>query len=250
MATSIARLVILLLVLVSTATTIQAQTASAASNATLIDAITRHGGNAVRAVTSIRMQGQSVSRGVATPIVLSADLSGSLRLDYGNPVTRSTINTPTGSKEILAGRMRLKPAHIGVFGQLDLLSVFGLKRLESSSVSWTDLGPATVEGRSVTALRADTGQSKEQYRRILRDQLEVRFDTQTGLLSGVTRTHYGENSLDVAVPVTFVFSDHRTISGIVFPFRIDVYLNTSLVETITVTNVELNPALSSGIFER
>jgi hypothetical protein len=245
------RLLVLSVLFASVLSVVSAQTPtpSPTSNAVLLTALTQHGGNAVRTTTSLRLQGQSTSQGVTTPIVMSADL-GNLRIDYGNPVTRSTINTPMGTKEILAGKLRPKPAHVGMFGQLDLLSIFGLKRLETAGATWTDLGPTTVGGRATAAVRVDTGQTKELYRRILRDQLEVRFDVQTGLIASVTRTHYGEKSLDVAVPVTFVFSDHRTVNNVVFPFRIDVYLNTSLVETITVTNLELNPALTTGIFER
>jgi hypothetical protein len=125
-----------------------------------------------------------------------------------------------------------------------------VKRLETGNVTWTDLGTSTVAGRSAVSVRADTGQTKEMYRRILRDQADIRFDAQTGLVASITRLHYGEKSVDLAVPVTFAFSDHRVVNGVSFPFRIDVYLSTSLIETITVSNVEFNPALSTGIFER
>src|SRR6185295_2231164 len=118
-----------------------------------------------------------------------------------------------------------KPPQVGIFAQLDLLSIFGVKRLETGNVTWADLGPGTVAGRSTVSVRADTGQSKEMYRRILRDQADIRFDAQTGLVSSITRLHYGEKSVDLAVPVTFIFSDHRVVNNISFPFRIEVYLN-------------------------
>ena len=69
-------------------------------------------------------------------------------------------------------------------------------------------------------------------------------------MSSITRTHYAENSLDLAMPITIVFSDHRTVNNLVFPFRIERYLNSTLLEVITVTRVDFNPPISPSIFER
>src|SRR5437867_411459 len=191
-------------------------------DAALLTAITQHGGAAVRAVTRLKIEGQTSGANGTMPIVIQGDLAGSVRLDYGNPVTRSIINTPTGSTEIINGKVRRKPPHVGAFAQLDLLSIFGLLRLDGGRVTWTDLGLATVGGRATLGRRADTGQTKELLRRVIRDQTDIRFDVGTGLVSSITRTHYAENSLDFSMPVTFVFSDDRVVSSIVVPFRIDV----------------------------
>jgi hypothetical protein len=183
--------------------------------------------------------------------VVSADLlASSIRIDYGNPTTRSIINTTAGSTEILNGTPKRKPSHVGLFAQLDLLSVFGLVHLQTGNVTWSDLGATTVAGRSASSQRADTGQTKEQFQRTLRDQADIRFDVETGLVASTTRVHYAENSLDFSMPVTFVFSDYRTVNGVVFPYRIEQYLNTSLIEAITVTQIEFNPPFSTSIFAR
>jgi hypothetical protein len=125
MSTSIARMVTVLALISTAAATMEmeAQTPALASNAALIDAIARHGGNAVRAITTVRIQGQSSGRGTTSPIVISGDLNGNLRMDYGNPVTRSVINTLSGNKEITNEKLVRKPPHVGIFAQLDLLSI-------------------------------------------------------------------------------------------------------------------------------
>jgi hypothetical protein len=141
--------------------------------------------------------------------------------------------------------------HVGIFAQLDLLSVFGLLRLETGNVTWTDLPAVAVSGRAANGRKADTGQTKQHLRRTLQDQADIHFDAETGLVVAITRKHYGEKSLDLVMPVTTVFSDHRMVQNIVFPFRIERYLNnTPLTEVITVTNVQFNPPFSPSIFER
>jgi hypothetical protein len=78
----------------------------------------------------------------------------------------------------------------------------------------------------------------------------MRFDALTGLVSSITRTHYAENSVDLAMPVTFIFLDYRSVTNLTLPYRIERYLNATVMEVITVTRVELNPTFSPSIFVR
>src|SRR5437868_1058265 len=82
-----------------------------ASNAPLIASIANHGGTAVRAATSLRVVGQSASPRGTMQVVISAEIAGNIRFDYGDPVSRSVINTPNGSTEILNGKSVRKPPH-------------------------------------------------------------------------------------------------------------------------------------------
>ena len=211
---------------------------------------TQHGGTALNAVSSVLIAGESVSRNGNMPITITADLAGSIRFDYGLPVERSVVRTSQGEFEIRGTATKSKQPHVGLYAGLDLLSIFGLRRLDSSGITWADTGSAVDSGRVVKGLAVRTGQQQRHYGRLLQDEFEIAFDMETGLISNVRRMQYADNSLDLIFPVVHKFSDYMTVNGIILPFRIDKYVQDHLVETITVSRIQLNPSLSSTAFAR
>lgn len=214
-------------------------------------AVAEHGGAALQSVQTLRLTGESSAKAVSTPVVISADLDGYVRYDYGQPITRSWIHEPDGEFEIRGQQAAIiKQPHVGLFAGLDFLSILGLKRLEIGSTQWQDAGSGTDSGRAVDRRTVETAQQRREYGRLLKDTFEVRFDAQTGLVSSVSRTQYAENSLDLTFPVRYAFSDYRETQGIVFPFRIEKYVKDRLVETFTFSSIEINAGISRATFER
>jgi hypothetical protein len=222
----------------------------------LIDAaLARHGGaSRLIAVLRIRMNGHSVVGNATEPVTISASIeaneTGNVRIDYGQPVTRSYVNTPTGSFELTRGSQRglRKSPHVGAFAQLDILSALGIQHLARPGVQRSTAEPAAVAGRPSQKVRVITPRSKTVYRRILSDDTEVQIDQETGLVVEIQRRHYAEKSLDVSFMSGFRFSAYREIEGVILPYRIDRVMEGAVRETITVDRIEINPGFIPDLF--
>ena len=212
-------------------------------------AFAAHGPNAAEGIIqTLRITGTSKTATGSQPFTFSASLDGQVRLDYGRPVTRSRVTTPSGHFEVRGNQVRPMPAHVNLYGQLDLLSVFAIRRFAVGTPE--PLGTGAVEGRSSVRYRAHSGREQIQYLRRLSDDLDVDFDRQTGLVAAVTRTLYADNSLDLPFTRSYLFADHRNIGDLIFPFRIQMAINGRVVETFLIDAVERNPVFQSRIFER
>ena len=209
-----------------------------------------HGGAAVTSVDRIRLTGRSrVDDGDAQPITITAGLDGRLRVDYGDPLQRSIVTTTSGSSEIHNGKKTAKPAHDGAYSQLDLLTVFGIRHL-ALAASRTTLAPGSINARATYRVRAATGREIQPYGRRVRDEADIDFDSQNGLVAAITRQQYGADSLDLAFEMRTVFSDYRRAGDFVLPFRIERYVNGRLRETIAIGVIEINPAFPTDLFAR
>ena len=212
-------------------------------------AVANHGGvTAINAIQTLRIVGDSTSRNGKAAVTVSVDLTGRMRIDYGQPVTRSLVHTPEGETEIVNGKTAYKQPFVGLFAGLDVFSILGLKRLQLGGIDWKDKGNVVEAGRSVAQRTVDTGVSERHYGRTVKDEFDIKFDTQTGLIAGITRQQFAENSMDLVFPVTYAFSDYRVLGAIVFPYRIDKYVFGRLAETISATTVEINPVLPTTLF--
>jgi hypothetical protein len=213
-------------------------------------AIAAHGGAAVDSVVALRLDGQSTGVNGNVPVTITAQLDGHIRFDYGQPVQWSLIHTPSGEVIQRGTKIEPKQPHVELFATLDLLSIFGLRRLETGAPTWANAGTAVDNGRAVIVSSVSTGQSEKHYGRLLKDEFQVAFDAQTSLVSSVTRQQYSDNSLDLVFPVTYRFSDYRQVGQVVFPYRLEKSVSGRVTETITLTSVELNPPVSSSTFAR
>ncbi len=88
------------------------------------------------------------------------------------------------------------------------------------------------------------------YRRILKNEEDVDFDKQTGLVAAIHRLGYADDALDATFVTTYAFSDYREVDGIYLPFHIDRYMDGRLKETIVVDTFEINPVLDADAFVR
>jgi hypothetical protein len=228
-----------------TATSARAQTADTA----FIAAIAAHGGGSLSVVQSLIMRGHSVRDGAREPVVISASLDGKLRIDYGSPSDHSEVLRPAGGFRIASGKTTWLSPHVGAYAQLDLLSAFGILHL-ANGIEKTVLGPGSVAGRPTARVKAVTGRDQVQYRRLIKDEAEVQFDTETALVAAISRTQYADESLDLAFTMTTTFSDYRPHAGFVLPFKISRYINGILKETFTVDSIDINPAFAPETFGR
>jgi hypothetical protein len=205
----------------------------------------------VETVVRIQMRGVSSTGG---PVTISASLVGSdaesLRVDYGVPVTRSTINTPKGVFELRSGKPTVwKPPHVGAFAQRDILSALAVLPLIPPNVVRTPGGNGSVNGRASQRIHAATGRAKTVFRRAVTDEVDIQIDEETRLVAEILRRHYAEGSLDVTFQAGFRFADYRLVTGIYLPFRIERVMGGAVRETIVLDAIELNPPLSTGFFE-
>ena len=95
-----------------------------------------------------------------------------------------------------------------------------------------------------------TGREQTQYRRAIKDEAEVRFDAETGVVAAIARRQYADESLDRPFVLMTRFSDYKPVAGLLLPFRVDRYLDGQLRETILVDSVDLNPAFERDWFGR
>src|SRR5438876_11352142 len=80
------------------------------ANSILNSAIAVHGGSAVNSVHTIILRGTltPAGKGNPGPVTVTADLDGSVRVDYS--MNRAVITTPYRRFEILAGRVQNQPS--------------------------------------------------------------------------------------------------------------------------------------------
>lgn len=213
-------------------------------------ALAAHGGPAVNSILAIQLTGQSTGLSGTQPVTITAQMDGHVRFDYGQPVARSIVHTPDGEFVVQGTQVEHKQPFVEVFATLDSLSILGLKRLETGNPVWTDAGTSVDNGRTVLVQTVSTGQSQRFYGRLVNDQFQVAFDAQTGLVSSVTRQQYADKSMDLKFLVVYRFSDYRTVQNLVFPYRIEKSVFGRVTETIVLTSVQLNPAVSASTFER
>jgi hypothetical protein len=215
-------------------------TVSAAAAQVLSDpfarAIEAHGGAALQVVQTLILHGKSHQGSVVQTIKISASLAGKLRVDYldfGQKITRTEVSALDSNYRRVGDRTVWLAPHAGAYAQLDLLSVLGILHL-ANGIEKTVMGDGVVEGRSTGHVKVVTGREQMQYRRRVKDEAEVHFDTATGWVAAISHIQYAEESLDLPFTLTTTFSDYRPEAGFLLPFKISRYVNGILRETFTV----------------
>ncbi len=221
--------------------------------ASLSGAVAAHGGGAVAAVQTIQILAHHSVLGQTEAVRISSDvIDGAARFDYGDPVTRSEVvpgvSAGIAPYELANGIRRNRQAFVGLFAQLDVLSVLGIQQFTGARAQLTNVGTASVNGRTVTRLQVTSGRTQTHYFRVLPDQAEVLIDGATGLVSGISRVLSAEQNLDHTFQRTYVFSDFRNVNGLVFPFQIERHMDGALMDTLIVDSVQLNPVFTTDLF--
>jgi hypothetical protein len=232
---------------------VQAQSPSASANPSLPGAVAAHGGAILATIGTIQISAHHTLQGKTEPVQISANvLGGEIRVDYGQPVTRSAVVPGLAAGiapyELTNGNRKNKQAFVGLFGQLDILSGLGIQQFTVPAAQATALGTASINGRAATRLQVTSGRKQTIYFRSLPDTAEVDIDGATGLVSAISRKLSAEQNLDHTFQRTFVFSNFRNVGGLVFPFQIDTQFDGMLLDTLIVDTVVLNPAFSADLF--
>lgn len=213
------------------------------------DAVQAHGTPA-SLIFSIRLTGTSTVGAVTRPVTILGRLDGSIRIDYGNPVQKTVVTTYQGRWERNGGQVTYRSPHVGIYAQLDMFSVLGVRQFTSGGATRQSTGNGMVGSLPTARFNTATNRSREFYRREIRDEAEVHVDPQSGLIAGIARRQYASESLDLPFVTSYAFKDHRNVAGLIFPHLIEKYLDGLLIERITVTGVELNPSFAADVFER
>ena len=214
-------------------------------------AVKAHGGDAVFTVTALTIRGQSSQGGgKPQPVVISASLlDNRIRLDYGQPIYRTDVSKPEGGFSEVNGVTTWRAAHAGAYAQLDWFSILGARHL-AVSVEQAVLADSSISGRATSVAKVATGRQQIQYRRQIKDEAEVQFDKETGLVAAISRRQTADQSLDLTFILTTTFSDYRPVAGMALPYQIRRFVDGRLVETIAVDSIEINPAFERYFFGR
>ena len=211
--------------------------------------LTAHGGAQLLQVLTVRLRGKSTLGKIEEPMVVSASMEGSSRIDYGQPVTRSLVTTPVGSFEVRDGQRRYRPPHSGAYTGLDLFSVLSIRNTFANGANRGVVGMQTLNGREVFRAHVGTDRQQVHYGRVLKDEADIDLDVATGLVAAVHRRGHADEDLNLTFVDSYTFADYRDVNGIQLPFKIERYFNGRLEETITVDSFEINPIFDRGHFE-
>lgn len=241
-----------ILVLIVFASVAEAQTAPARQPAEthLAETLRRHGGNKLNEVSTIRLRGTRKAAGVLEPVVISATMEGSSRIDYGRNAERSTVTTADGRYDVREGKKEYRPSHSGVYAQLDVFSVLGIRNTYGSGGNRGVVGNRELKGTPTILIHAGKDRQQTFYNRVVKDETDIDLDAQTGLVAAVHRVQSADDSLDMRFTTSSVFSDYRNDAGVLLPFRIERYMDGVLRETIVVESYEINPIFDRDLFER
>ena len=216
------------------------------ADAILDAAIEAHGKVALDRVQTVIVSGHIREGRRTESFTITASIDGYSRLDYGSG--RRIVTTPGRRFEIVNGKYSGRPRHDGVFAQLDILGALGIGQLRAPAARRTLMAPTAVQGRAAYRIHVETDREITIARTKIRDVADVYIDTQTNLVSGLTRQQY-TNRIEVKFLNAYLFTDHRSVEGLLFPFRIERYIDGSLQQVITVEQVQLNASLTPGLFQ-
>ena len=226
----------------------------------LAASLNAHGGANLHGIQRIVLRGTSTAAAASAkdaaakvapyPITVWATMDGSSRVDWGQPVRTSTIITPERRHDVRDGKIVDRPAHSGLYTTLDLFSVLAVRNTFGSGANRGIVGDLQTKGATVRRVHVGTDRQKTYYGRVLKDEADVDFDPDTGLVAAIHRRDHGDDSLDFIFVMTSVFSDYRNVDGVLLPFRIERLRNGKPTNSITVETYELNPVFEPTLFAR
>jgi hypothetical protein len=220
------------------------------ANGILSETLQRHGGSSLNAVNTIRLKGTRKVGDASEPVVISASVEGSARIDVGREVGWSTVTTPTGRYSVRNGKKEYRPTHSGVFAQLDIFSVLGIRNAYGNGGNRGIVGNREIKGQPTVLVRAGKDREQTFYGRVVKDEVDIEMDAATGLVAAIRRVEYADNNLDKTFLTSRLFSDYRAVEGILLPFRIEEYQGKTLKATFTVDAYDINPVFDRDLFER
>ena len=220
----------------------------------LAETLQRHGGSRILAVNTIRFRGTLQTGDKKDPVVVSASTDGSSRIDVGRDADRdadrSTVTTPTGRYSILNGKRQFRPSHSGVYAPLDIFSVVGIRNVYGNGGNRGVVGNREIKGQPTVLVRAGKDREQSFYGIVVKDEVDIEVDAATGLVAAIRRVQYADGNLRKSFLTSYVFSDYRSVEGILLPFRIEELQGKTVRGTYSVDAYDINPVLDRDLFER
>ncbi len=188
--------------------------------------------------------GSSVKGGTFTWKTAGADFRYEKQSGTTNQVFASGHGRPASLRD---GKVTARQPHIALANPpLHLPCLFLATLLADKNYSLIFLGKAEVNG--APAIKIHVSLETDPITALVSPQ-DWYFDALGGLPIRVEHRLPDSSRPEIFFPVAEEFSDFRTASGLVVPFRILSYENGALVATATVTSVRFNNGISPSEFD-
>ncbi len=228
--------------------TLLKQSLAALLNSTVLSDVTLSG-------SARRIAGSDDETGNATYKALS---SGAARFDFSYPSgARSEVRTATsnGCVGIWYGPDGLSHpiASHNLVNKSDIFPAFTLGGFNSTqNFVITLIGQETKSGRSVYHLSASQqfSQMNGAAAGVMQHltQTDIFLDVSTFLPVAADFNIHPDTDIGLDIPIELVFSDYRPVNGVQIPFRVQKYLNNSLILDLQFQSASLNTGLPSSLF--
>lgn len=215
-----------------------------------------------QAVTDITLSG------TARRIAGSDDESGTATVKaLAGTGARIDLSLPSGSRSELRNTSSAEPvgswsgpdgvqhaiSNHNLFTDPGWFPAFAISSLLSApNAVITYLGPETHDGQSVIHIRASqqfqfgSAQTTSLMQHLT--QTEIFLDPNTNLPVALAFNTHPDNDAGLDIPVEIRFSNYRSVSGTQIPFRVQKFLNNSLLLDLQFTSAQPNGGLSAGLF--
>jgi len=204
--------------------------------------------------TARRIAGSDDESGTATYKAISGANRLDLSLSGGarSEIVNSTAAPPAGSWSGPDGNSHPMSLH-NLTNQASISPAFTLAALTSlQSFIVTFVGQETKNGRSAYHLSASqqfpllAGNDATLMQHLT--QLDIFLDTSTLLPVGLYFSTHPDNNAGLDIPVELLFSDYRAVNGTQIPFRVQKFLNNSLLLDLQFQSATFNSGLSAATF--
>jgi len=206
--------------------------------------------------TARRIAGSDDETGTA---VLKALSTGDARMDFSFPsgqrseARTNSNNVPAGTWTGPDGKAHPQSQHNLMTDSSWFFPALTVGRLVSSQNSSVLLvGPETRNGLSVVHLTVSQRfpDMPDDIASLLQhlSQVDVFLDSPTQLPVALAFNQHPDNDAGLDIPAEVRFSDYRAVNGVQVPFRIQKYLNNSLILDIQLQTATLNSGLTASAF--
>jgi hypothetical protein len=199
-----------------------------------------------------RIAGSDDETGSAT---LKALVGIGSRIDFSLPsgtwteVRNNSTNGPAGSWSG-PGRVAHRISHHNLLTDTGLFPVLTLSSFTSSSAVVTYIGSDVRNGVSVTHISAyqliPALKGDPLFQHL--SQVDIFLDASTLLPASIAFSLHPDDNALLDIPLEIRFSDYRPVGGAQVPFRIQKYLNNSLILDLQLQSTAFNTGLTAADF--
>lgn len=203
----------------------------------------------------------SVATGTATVTAGSTNETGTIRiLTRGAEQSLENISTDTVKRKAIYSR-GLASEQVGptaTASSLELASttqslVFPLpflaRALSDPTFAVTYIGSGTLAGKTVNHLRVSQSFTNSKLQHLTTfSQRDVWLDATSGLPVAASWTRRAARGAEYGIPVEIMFSDYRSVGGILYPFHMNIFFNGTPWAVAAVQQVNFNTGLNDVDF--